>query len=164
MSSFTAAVICPLLLAQPVAVAEVPKYSSCLEWAAAVAPKNGTVLIASQENGYLFCVFLTDDGRLAFCPHEFPRREGNDGTSIDLTNENGESVRPFGSPITPIVREWLIRSPNATVVTREIQGSIYSLVENPPRRVRIRFEERGPRGTKPIVAFDHVVDLRPNEK
>lgn len=163
MLHMAAAIIFPLLSAEPVDVAELPKYASCIEWAASATPKDGTVLIATQENGYLFCVFLTGDGKLAFCEHELSPRAGNRGSSLDISDENGERVTKFGE-MTPISRQWRIRRPFATAVVIENLGSIYPLVENPPRRIRIRFDDHRFGGKDSPPEFDHVVDIRPNEK
>jgi hypothetical protein len=147
--------------AEPIDVAEFPRFNELLDWVNFVRRDGFVLLRATKQNDYFVAVFRDRDGRLAFCTDAKKPLGGRSSVStISFADENGKNIDDVISKgLTPLVRSFKRKSPNGEVVTIAIaDGKIIPLKQGDYKRVRITFSIGTE--TPDRIIFDEFVEIR----
>jgi hypothetical protein len=123
----------------PVEVASTPKYTELLDWVADVRRDGFALIKVSRQNGFFIAVFKTREGDVAFCKR--PIDTDPKSSSFDIVGPDGNSAIDLKrkTSVRALRRTFIVRAGTAKATIAVVDGSVYSLVADHSKKMRIRF-------------------------
>lgn len=123
----------------------------------------GDLKIATAENGFMFGLLKSADGRLIVCSKRLSGNAKNaEVTSSEVLDQQGNSLLiGDDESMTTITAERTVMREGARLVVVDIIGTSYRLTGGKHHRVRVQIKKGDLRGSAPKTVFDHELEWEP---